>query len=1513
MKSFTFILKISFLLISFSNIVFATPHFNTSTTISSETPSEILGLTSNIPLKDDFKENKVVGPEIDVKGNGLSIPDGNVIYKLIDNTDFGQASFGITITRSFTIINTGTSDLNISSTTLSGSDFTIVTFPAATVSPGGSTSLSVSFATFIPGVKSTILTINNDDSDEAIYDFRIKAFSENTVYDSDGDGKLDHVDLDDDNDGISDIQEESNCKNSSISVPVNYKYYNETFGAGTNRVSINTSYGAETNLTYETVGNLDDGKYTVNNSAQVASWAAADWYTGEDHTAGDTNGRMAVFNGTNAPDIYYTASIKGALPGVPFSYSFWMLNLNTSATRVNPNLKVEFRDVNNTVLSTVVTGPISPSINGNPSASWQNISGSYTPTTTEFTVYFINNATSGTSGNDFALDDIEFKQTLCDTDNDGVADVFDLDSDNDGIPDVVETGLGNQSSGKANLFYASGWTDTNGDGVKDSVFGHIALDSDGDGIPNYLDLDSDNDGIFDVDESGAGNANKSSLYQNGDGDIDGDGVGDGTDTDFVRKRDVFMTGTPTFFADGILNIYDAFNGSTMATAYGNAGQGAGNTFYVLDSDGDNIPNFIDITSDGSIFDISKTHYEAMDVNNDGRIDGNSDADGDGILDLFDTNDAAFGSPKDLTGKYQLQFDGRNDYAQEPSVINGWGEVTMMGWFKLDTDSNGTKALMGQDQFQIRWVSNRRFQILAKGSISLTAEYRRRGEKETWRHIAATYSSSDSRVRLYINGTEIGTGIATSGALPIDNSPFTLGKNPSTNADFFHGSMDEIKVFNKALTADEIRKMVYQEVQNNSGIIRGSIIPKDITNYISPSSNIPLPWSSMVRYYRMDTYKGNIIDDLKTPTIDVGTGLRMYNLKNVSTQNAPLPFVTRQTGPLDASIDSPNIDLITGTPLPGDGVRGLDAVENDWSIVHVKHPNITYSDSQKHLGLIIDEKDASNIPIDFNVLNNSELNVSWYLKLDGNIKLEGESQLVQGSQSDLDVTSKGRLEKDQQGTVNKFTYNYWSSPVSPRDHVNSLTANNNAYRTRDVMKDGASNITWLTSGYNGATGTPISIADYWIWKYANQPDNTISAWQHIRSTGTLEAGEGYTMKGPGNGVVSQLQNYRFSGKPNNGNIDLTLGGGNDYLVGNPYPSAIDGVKFIEDNGPIISGEATATGTLYFWEHWGGGSHNLADYQGGYAVYNLSGGSPSATQGVIDPNVGMGGMATKIPGRYIPVGQGFFVVAEGSGGTIKFRNSQRVFIKEGTANSVFIRGTEGTNTVNYNPDGDDPRMKLRIGFNSTNTIHRQLLVTADSNATQGIDWGYDGAYIDDQMDDMYWMINSEKFVIQGIDTIIPSSIIPLGMHLRDGGQNTITIDKLENVPDELDIYVHDKTLDTYHNLRQSDYIFDLPAGEYLNRYDITFQQGSVLTVEEEDDLTAIEVFYANAYESLVVVNPTLRDIKRIELFNIVGQSVGSFKSIETTNYAEYKVKNLSTGAYIVKMYTAEGSTSKKVLVK
>ncbi len=227
----------------------------------------------------------------------------------------------------------------------------------------------------------------------------------------------------------------------------------------------------------------------------------------------------------------------------------------------------------------------------------------------------------------------------------------------------------------------------------------------------------------------------------------------------------------------------------------------------------------------------------------------------------------------------------------------------------------------------------------------------------------------------------------------------------------------MRLFNKALSANEIQKMVYQEIENNGGNVRGTEIPQDITDFVDVDNVNTLSWNSLLRYYRLDSFRGDITDNLTTPAVDENTGAKMYNIKIFREQSAPMPFITQQGGSLETALS-----------IPTEGVNGMDAIDYDWSIVKIKHFGVSYNGSQKHIGLFVDETDSEGSSIEFSVEGDSELDVSWYLKLDGTIDLDGESQLVQGLDSYLDPTSKGKIERDQQGTADTYTYNYWSSPV-----------------------------------------------------------------------------------------------------------------------------------------------------------------------------------------------------------------------------------------------------------------------------------------------------------------------------------------------------------------------------------------------------------------------------------------------------------------------------------------------------
>ncbi|GAB5524150.1 MAG: hypothetical protein Roseis2KO_20220 [Roseivirga sp.] len=228
-------------------------------------------------------------------------------------------------------------------------------------------------------------------------------------------------------------------------------------------------------------------------------------------------------------------------------------------------------------------------------------------------------ATDIDDDNDGILDTDEGAST--DTDGDGIVDRLDLDSDNDGIPDIIEAGgVDTDNDGRVDDD-----TDTDGDGwadTFDSDNGGIALinpDTDNDGIDNYRDLDADNDGIEDIIEAGGV-------------DTDDDGVVDSaTDTD----------------GDGWANTFDSDN--------------AGTALSIPDTDADGLENYIDIDADGDgIVDL----IESQATTGTPIIPVGTDTDGDGIDNAFDSDNA--GTPVtpvdtdlDLTPDY-IDFNSDND-------------------------------------------------------------------------------------------------------------------------------------------------------------------------------------------------------------------------------------------------------------------------------------------------------------------------------------------------------------------------------------------------------------------------------------------------------------------------------------------------------------------------------------------------------------------------------------------------------------------------------------------------------------------------------------------------------------------------------------------------------------------------------------------------------------------------------------------------------------------------------------
>ncbi|MDI1317068.1 choice-of-anchor D domain-containing protein [Flavobacterium sp.] len=1406
--------------------------FNSTTFVITFLPTAIGTRSARISIvNNDSNENPYdfsiqgtgLSREIDVQGLALSIASGDMITSVNDGTDFGSTDVNLaTITRTFTIRNTGSLSLTIANPTVSGlnaSEFSVTANPGTlTIGAGSSTTFSVTFNPNAVFTRVAQINIVNNDSDENPYFFAIQGTG---LLDNDGDGIENNTDQDDDNDGIIDTVECGDC----ISDPfVNGSFETVVIGAST---------------------------YSIEPAVNVLGWVndaepfIEIWSTGFNGVPAAAGNQFAELNANVAGTLYQSFCLNGAGGTINWSIK----HRGRSGT---DRADVRFGA---TLALAQASSPIVSMIDGN--TSWGSYSGTYTIPVGQTNIVLAFIAVTSTGGLSFGnfIDDVEIiiNQNCIDSDGDTVADINDVDDDNDGIPSIEEAGFKALSTNKSTMDRSSAatWVDANTNGLNDYIETMITngtyniTDTDGDGVNDNLDLDSDNDTAFDVDESG---------LLNGDGDINGDGKGDGLDSD----------------GDGLLDLFD------NSTVFGTTTRA-----YAQDSDVNGIADYLQLdANDDGLNDIKTGLYGSLDANNDGRIDGSGDLDRDGITDTFDTNNTLIGSPRDLNRKLFLDFDGRNDYAEDASILGGLPSATLMAWIDLNSGFSSAGYVVGQTRFYIRVTTVRTLQAVINGTPITFATPLNTAQ---WYHVAATYG--DGSLNLYLNGRLV-LSQAITGNIAADTSRLTLGKNPAAASNFFKGKIDEVRVFNTALTPEQVQRMVYQEIQNNASQVRGAIVPKDIG---------ALPFANVVKYYRMDTYKDDIVDNLTTPSVDTGTGMKLYNHKVIKYQEAPMPFTTLRAGTFATAVNDVTKDI-----------RGLDVLDFDYSIIQVKH-NITETANSTDLAMFIDPA------VTVNMTNDTKLQNDWYLKLDGKIDLVGKSQLVQTTNSDLEATSAGSIERDQQGQSNKFNYNYWSSPVSS---INNTTINH-GFTVAGVMKDGTDpnniqNLLW-TTGVNGSPTTPaMTLSSYWIFKFQNS-SNAYANWSSVGQNGALLPGQGYTMKG--NGSIVENQNYTFAGKPNSGIITSTVGAGNLNLCGNPYPSAIDANKFIDDNASSLKG------TLYIWEHYStNNSHNTIEYQGGYATYTKTGGTPPVAPAGIS---GLGSSST-IPKRFMPVGQGFFVTGSATGGTINFNNGQRLFVKEDDTVNSYTMFKNNNNTVSANPETnnandtfeEDQFMKVRVGYNSTDNLHRQTLIGfMNENATSGFDNGYDGISIESLTNDMYFINGTDKLNISGEGFFDVNASYPIGVKNATSGNVTFVVDGKENFDDDQEIFIHDNVTQTYNSIKSQNYEVNLPAGTYDNRFTLRFTNGTSLGTVDQEANFGIGVTHSQSNSMINIKNPLQQvTVKSVALFNLLGQQVSEWK-IDNQDQAniQLQVANVSTGTYIVKVITDGGNVTKKILVK
>ncbi|MEL1255694.1 hypothetical protein AAEO57_18015 [Flavobacterium sp. DGU38] len=439
-----------------------------------------------------------------------------------------------------------------------------------------------------------------------------------------------------------------------------------------------------------------------------------------------------------------------------------------------------------------------------------------------------------------------------------------------------------------------------------------------------------------------------------------------------------------------------------------------------------------------------------------------------------------------------------------------------------------------------------------------------------------------------------------------------------------------------------------------------------------------------------------------------------------------------------------------------------------------------------------------------------LGLSFNYSGSGTLVLEDTASLYQ---SDDEMMNTGIVHlKRKTAPVRKFDYTYWSSPVENQKLV-------------DV--------------------SPTTLSDKF---FSFDPD--ANYWKNEEPLNAMATGKGYIIRGPQGFSATTPEKYEavFKGIPVNGKIKTPIGNADSYnLIGNPYPSALDGDAFLTANSLNIKG------TLYFWTH----NTPIADgkyVSDDYAVYNLLGGVGTRSALASGEN-------NTQPDGTIASCQSFFVQSL-SAGEVKFENTMRILEQ----NTLFFKPAKITEKKKV-------LEKNRIWLNLTNeeNVFKQILLGYVEGATNGYDTAFDGESFDgNKYVDFYTFNEGKNWVIQGREfPFQDSEEVALGYKTQINGNFSISIDHLDGIfSRQQEVYLEDTELKIQHDLKKEPYEFSTQKGIFNNRFVLKFTNEKLNLAQIETDRKGILIYKK---KEQIVIESEKSGIQKLQIYDLAGKLV------------------------------------------
>lgn len=212
------------------------------------------------------------------------------------------------------------------------------------------------------------------------------------------------------------------------------------------------------------------------------------------------------------------------------------------------------------------------------------------------------------------------------------------------------------------------------------------------------------------------------------------------------------------------------------------------------------------------------------------LDGNAnDVSGNGN-NMYTNNVVPTANHNGVSGK-ALFFNGNSSYCSMESwnyvAYNMPEEYTVSVWARMDQLSSAIQSIVSKEEYGGYGISflgplNQKYYF----NSHIECLYLRADSKEIptpgiWYHLVGTFMLKNNTmdIRLYING-ELEDNYLMGGGIHITTPsyvPLAIGANPGDGyfTDYFNGAIDEVRIYNRALSDEEVEALFQLENSNNS--------------------------------------------------------------------------------------------------------------------------------------------------------------------------------------------------------------------------------------------------------------------------------------------------------------------------------------------------------------------------------------------------------------------------------------------------------------------------------------------------------------------------------------------------------------------------------------------------------------------------------------------------------------------------------------------------------------------------